>query len=42
VALVNVGSNMYLWHNDESYQGGLGRWEISNLSGVQKIRIRLN
>ena len=41
-ALVKVGSNMYLWHNDESYQGGLSRWKISNLSSIQRITLPLN
>ena len=41
-ALVKIGEDMYLWHNDESYQGGLSRWKISNLSSVQRIRLPLN
>ena len=41
-ALVKVGDDMYLWHNDESYHAGLSRWKISNLSSVQRITLPLN
>jgi len=38
-AVVKVGDNAYLWHNDESYHAGVHRWKISNLSSIQKFMI---
>jgi hypothetical protein len=32
--VVKVGSDYYMYHNDESHHGGTHRWKISNLSSV--------
>ena len=40
-ALIKTGSDMYLWHNDESYHGGVSRWKISNLSSIKKFNLKL-
>jgi hypothetical protein len=32
--IVKVGSDYYMYHNDESHHGGTHRWKISNLGSV--------
>ncbi|MBX2849134.1 MAG: hypothetical protein KTR16_12485 [Acidiferrobacterales bacterium] len=41
-ALVKVGENAYLWHNDESFHGGVHRWKISNLNSVQEFDLSID
>jgi hypothetical protein len=38
-ALVKVGSDYYLYHNDESDHNGVHRWKISGLSTIQEQTI---
>ncbi|MBA3684083.1 MAG: hypothetical protein H0W72_02440 [Planctomycetes bacterium] len=33
-SLVKVGERYFLWHNDESYHGGLHLWEISGVDTI--------
>lgn len=33
-SLVKVGERYFLWHNDESYHGGLHLWEISDVDTI--------
>ena len=40
-SLVKVDSNYYLYHNDESYHGGVHRWKISGLNTIQEQSISL-
>lgn len=39
-SLVKVGSDYYLYHNDESYHGGVHRWKISNTT-LQNFTINI-
>ncbi len=41
--LVKVGSDYYIYHNDESVHGGIHRWKISGMSSIteQNIAIQL-
>lgn len=34
-SLIKVFDHYYLWHNDESFHGGLHRWKISNLNSIK-------
>ena len=38
-AIVEVNGNAYLYHNDESYHGGLHRWTISGLNTISEQTI---
>lgn len=38
---VKVGSNYYLYHNDESIHGGVHRWKLSGLHTVQEQTVEL-
>lgn len=40
-ALVKVGSDYYLYHNDESFHGAVHRWKISGLNTIQEQTIPL-
>ncbi|WP_018614248.1 T9SS type A sorting domain-containing protein [Segetibacter koreensis] len=35
-AMVKVGNNYYLYHNDESHHGGVHRWKISGIETIQE------
>lgn len=38
-SLVRTGGFLYLYHNDESYHGGLHRWKVSGLDTIKKTTI---
>lgn len=35
--LVQVGKNLYLYHNDESSHGGIHRWQIQGADSIQEM-----
>lgn len=39
--LVSVGDEVYLWHNDESVQGGIHRWRIVGGDRIQTLEAPL-
>lgn len=39
-ALVKLGSNYYIYHCDESVNGGVHRWKVSNLSSIKVYSVR--
>lgn len=40
-SLVKVNGVVYLWHNDESFHGGLHRWKITGLDTIQEHTITI-
>lgn len=36
-ALVQVGTNLYLYHNDESSHGGVHRWRIEGTNSIEEM-----
>ncbi len=38
-SVVQVGSDYYLYHCDESFHGGIHRWKVSNLGSIQEQSI---
>lgn len=40
-SVVQVGSDYYLYHCDESFHGGVHRWKISNLNSIQEQSISI-
>lgn len=32
--MCKVGSDIYLWHGDESYHGGIHRWKVNNVGSI--------
>lgn len=40
-SLVKVDGQVYLYHNDESFHGGVHRWKIKNLASIEKFRLKL-
>lgn len=40
--VVKVGQDYYIYHNDESVQGGIHRWKISNLNSISEQTLEIN
>lgn len=40
-SIVKAGTNYYLYHNDESYHGGVHRWKITGLETIHEQTIPL-
>lgn len=40
--LVKVGTNLYIYHNDESVHGGVHRWRIDGMTSIDVQTIRFN
>jgi hypothetical protein len=41
-AMVKIGEDYYLYHNDESYHSGVHRWKITGLNTIQEQSIPLS
>jgi len=39
--LVKVNGQVYLYHNDESWHGGIHRWKINNLDSIKEFKLLL-
>lgn len=40
-SLIKVDGQVYLYHNDESFHGGVHRWKIKNLTSIEKFILKL-
>ena len=41
-ALVKVGGQVYLYHNDESFHGGIHRWKITNTDSIKEFKLLID